>query len=106
VPRLQGLAPHATHLARLSSLRVAAPSEKAFRDVVEGVAIAVELPDRPAGAEAGIEKALAQISDEIASLSAKLQNTAYLEKAPPAVVEKARLRLHELEQKRAALATP
>jgi valyl-tRNA synthetase len=74
--------------------------------VVEGVAIAVALPERPSGADARVEKALAEVSDEIAALSAKLQNAAYLEKAPPPVVEKARLRLRELEQKRAALATP
>ena len=42
--------------------------------------------------------------DEIAGLKAKLENASYVEKAPPAVVEKTRLRLRELEQKRAALA--
>jgi valyl-tRNA synthetase len=106
VPVLQGLAPHIAHLARLSSLRVGPPPEKAFRDVVEGVAIAVELPDRPVAADARTEKALAEISSEIDSLSAKLQNPSYLEKAPAPVVEKARLRLRELEQKRAALGAP
>ncbi|HEX4440044.1 MAG TPA: valine--tRNA ligase [Thermoanaerobaculia bacterium] len=106
VPVLEGLAPHLTHLARLSSLRFGPAPEGAFRDVVEGVAIAVELPERPAGSDARVEKVLAEISGEIDALSAKLQNPAYLEKAPAPVVEKARLRLRELEQKRAALATP
>jgi len=106
VPVLEGLAPLLTHLARLSSLRVGPAPEGAFRDVVEGVAIAVALPEPAAGSGARIEKALAEVSDEIAALSAKLQNPAYLEKAPAPVVEKARLRLRELEQKRAALATP
>ena len=106
LPVLEGLAPLLTHLARLSSLRFGPAPDGAFRDVVEGVAIAVALPERPAGADARVEKALADVSDEIAALSAKLQNAAYLEKAPPPVVEKARLRLRELEQKRAALATP
>ena len=106
VPVLQELAPHVTHLARLSSLRFGSAPEGAFRDVVEGVGIAVELPERPAGSDAKIDRAIAEVSEEIAALSAKLQNPAYLEKAPPPVVEKVRLRLRELEEKRAALATP
>jgi len=106
VPVLQELAPHVTHLARLSSLRFDSAPEGAFRDVVEGVGIAVELPERPAGSDAKIDRAIAEVSEEIAALSAKLQNPAYLEKAPPPVVEKVRLRLRELEEKRAALATP
>jgi valyl-tRNA synthetase len=106
VPVLEELGPMLRHLGRLSSLDFGAAPDGSFRDVIEGVAIAVALPERPAGSDAKIEKALAEVSDEIASLSAKLQNPAYLEKAPAPVVEKARLRLRELEEKRAALATP
>jgi valyl-tRNA synthetase len=106
VPVLETLAPLLTHLGRLSSVRFGSAPEGAFRDVVEGVGIAVSLPERAAGSGAKVEKAIAEVSDEIAALSAKLQNPAYLEKAPAPVVEKARLRLRELEQKRAALATP
>ena len=59
-----------------------------------------------AAPEAGarVEKDLAAADDEIAGLRAKLENAAYLEKAPAPVVEKTRRRLRELEEKRAALA--
>jgi valyl-tRNA synthetase len=103
VPVLESLAPLLTHLARLSSLGVGAAPEGAFRDVVEGIAIAVELPERSAAAGERAGKALAAVADEIDALSAKLSNPAYLEKAPAAVVEKTRQRLRELEERRAAL---
>jgi valyl-tRNA synthetase len=103
VPVLESLAPLLTHLARLSSLRFGPAPESAFRDVVEGVAIAVELPERTAAADARAGKALEAVADEIRALSAKLSNPAYLDKAPAAVVEKTRQRLRELEEKRAAL---
>jgi valyl-tRNA synthetase len=103
VPVLQSLAPLLTHLGRLSSLRVGPAPEGAFRDVVEGIAIAVDLPERSAAAGERAGKALAAVADEIDALSAKLSNPAYLEKAPAAVVEKTRQRLRELEEKRAAL---
>src|SRR5262249_51171733 len=83
---LEGLAPHITHLARQPALSTGPAPEGAFRDVVEGVAIAIALPERAAGSGAKTEKALAEVSDEIAALSAKLQNPAYLEKAPAPVV--------------------
>jgi valyl-tRNA synthetase len=51
-----------------------------------------------------VEKSSAAADAEIAVLRAKLQNPEFLEKAPPPVVEKARTRLFELEEKRAALA--
>jgi valyl-tRNA synthetase len=71
---------------------------------VAGLTLGVALPESAAtGGPDRVEKALAAVSDEIAQLSAKLQNAAYLEKAPAAVVEKTRLRLRELEEKRAAL---
>jgi valyl-tRNA synthetase len=61
---------------------------------------------RGASAESGarVEKTAAAADAEIATLRAKLQNPEFLQKAPPPVVEKARTRLFELEEKRAALA--
>jgi valyl-tRNA synthetase len=59
-----------------------------------------------AASETRVEKALADVDDEIAQLSAKLANAAYLAKAPASVVEKTRVRLRELEARRAALGQP
>jgi valyl-tRNA synthetase len=104
LPALESLAPLLSHLARLSELRFAAPAPGAFQDVVSGLSLGLLLPEgAAAGSGERIEKVLAGVADEIAQLSAKLQNGDYLSKAPPAVVEKARRRLHELEEKRAAL---
>ncbi len=107
IPALETLAPLLSHLARLSDLRFAPAEAGAFQDVVAGLMLGLVLPQAsPAGGKVRVGKALAAVADEIAQLSAKLLNPAYLEKAPPAVVEKTRLRLRELEEKRAALGRP
>ena len=98
------LSPLLRHLGRISDLRFEKAAAGSFQDVVAGLALGMTLPEG-AAPEAGarIRKDLDATDDEIASLKAKLENASYLEKAPPAVVEKTRLRLRELEQKRAAL---
>jgi len=107
IPQLQSLAPLLTHLARLSELRFATPGPETMRDVIAGIQVGMRLPQAEAEGSAtaagGAAKARIALDDEIAQLSAKVQNAAYLEKAPAAVVEKTRLRLRELEAKRAAL---
>ena len=104
IPDLQTLAPLLTHLGRLSELRFAAPAPDAIQDVVSGVRLGMRLPEGSAEAAGGrVAKARGEVDDEIKQLSAKLQNAAYLAKAPATVVEKTRLRLRELEAKRAAL---
>jgi valyl-tRNA synthetase len=66
--------------------------------------LGMRLPEGSAEAAQGrVARARVEVDDEIAQLSAKLQNAAYLAKAPAPVVEKTRLRLRELEAKRAAL---
>jgi len=104
LPALESLAPLLRHLARLSGLAFTAPPPGARRDVVSGLGVGIGLT-RGASPEADARsgKALAAVAGEIAELSAKLSNPAYLEKAPAAVVEKTRQRLRELEEKRAAL---
>jgi valyl-tRNA synthetase len=105
VPALATLEPLLRHLGRLSDLRFEKAPPGAFQDVVAGLAVGMALPEG-AAPEAGarVTKDLEATDDEIAGLKAKLENAAYLAKAPPAVVEKTRQRLRELEQKRAALA--
>jgi valyl-tRNA synthetase len=104
VPNLQTLTPLLSHLGRLSELRFAAPGPDSIQDVVAGMRLGMRLPEGSAEAAQGrVARARVEVDDEIAQLSAKLQNAAYLAKAPAPVVEKTRLRLRELEAKRAAL---
>ena len=104
IPALRTLAPLLLHLARLSEVRFAAPESGAFQDVVAGLTLGLTLAEGAASDRGErIASALEAIEDEIARLSSKLQNPAYVEKAPASVVEKSRRRLRELEEKRAAL---
>ena len=107
IAALESLGPLLRHLARLPDLRFAPPGSGAVQDVVAGIRVGMELPRGAAGpSEARVEKARAEVDEEISRLTAKLHNVAYLAKAPAAVVEKARLRLRELEARRAALGPP
>ncbi|HEY3204171.1 MAG TPA: valine--tRNA ligase [Thermoanaerobaculia bacterium] len=101
---LETLAPLLRHLARLSEVRFAPAASGVLQDVVAGLTLGL-LVRRGSSAESStrIEKALAEIDAEVGRLSSKLQNAAYLAKAPAPIVEKARRRLLELEEKRAAL---
>ncbi len=104
---IRTLEPLLRHLGRLADLRFGPAADGAERDVVSGIAVALSLPSLAAGANREqIARTLSQLDGEIGDLAAKLQNAAFLEKAPPPVVEKVRRRLFELEQRRAALATP
>jgi valyl-tRNA synthetase len=101
------LEPLLRHLARLADLRFGPAAEGAERDVVSGLSVALSLPAVEAGANREqIARTLSQLDGEIGDLAAKLQNPAFLEKAPAPVVEKVRRRLVELEQRRAALGSP
>jgi valyl-tRNA synthetase len=101
---IRDLEPLLRHLARLADLRFGPAAEGEARDVVSGVAVGLALPSATAaGNREQSARTLAQLDGEIAELSAKLQNPAFLERAPEPVVAKVRRRLLELEQRRAAL---
>ena len=103
---LRSLAPLLRHLARLADLSFGPPAEGAARDVVGGLTVGLALPAGTAGADpARVEKVVASLDSEIAGLRAKLQNAAFLGRAPADVVEKTRKRLSEIEERRAALAS-
>ena len=100
----RSLAPLLRHLARLADLSFGPPAEGAARDVVGGLTVGLALPAGTAGADpARVEKVVASLDSEIAGLRAKLQNAAFLGRAPADVVEKTRKRLSEIEERRAAL---
>jgi valyl-tRNA synthetase len=100
------LAPLLHHMARLSDLSFGPPSSEMGRDVVQGLSIGLSVAESASGADGEkIARTLAALDEEIAELSAKLQNTSFLDKAPPPVVDKTRRRLVELEERRSALAT-
>jgi valyl-tRNA synthetase len=101
---LPELAPLLRHLGRLSELTFGSPPTGAQRDVVSGVPVGLALAAGAAHADrARIEKTMAQLDRELEELSGKLRNPAFLDKAPPDVVEKTRRRQAELVERRAAL---
>jgi valyl-tRNA synthetase len=101
---IRSLEPLLRHLARLADLSFGPPAAGAARDVVLGRTIGLALPAGAAGTDpARIEKALASLDSEIAGLRTKLQNPAFLDRAPADVVEKTRKRLSEIEERRSAL---
>ena len=104
VDEIEPLSALLAHLARLSDLSFEAPSPEMARDVVASLSIGFSVAARVAGADrGGLSRQLAALDTEITSLSAKLQNPSFLDKAPPTVVEKTRRRLIELEERRSAL---
>jgi valyl-tRNA synthetase len=106
VGEIEALAPLLTHLARLSQLTFSSPPESAARDVVSGLAVGLAISEKGTKADAGkLTRTLVGLDEEIEQLAGKLRNTSFLDKAPPAVVEKTRRRLVELEERRAALST-
>ncbi|MGB9006711.1 MAG: valine--tRNA ligase [Candidatus Aminicenantales bacterium] len=77
------------------------------RPLLKGIAAGFELAipqDEeldPAQEKLRLEKELAKLVQEIEKLSQRLRNESFLERAPQAVVEEARSKLQELEQKKA-----
>jgi len=104
--KLRGLEGLLRHLARLSDVAFGSPPDGVFRDVVAGAAIGLRVAERSSGpGTERLTKTLTDLDDEIGGLRAKLQNTAYLDKAPAEVVEKSRRKLVELEKRRADLSS-
>ncbi|MBV9495136.1 MAG: valine--tRNA ligase, partial [Acidobacteria bacterium] len=86
-------------LARLSEVHVnvAAPAG-AFQDAVNGIAIAVELPEKVVTAEE-LEKAkrdLEKARQELAAVETRLANEQFVKNAPPAIVAGAQAQRAEL----------
>jgi valyl-tRNA synthetase len=103
LPALETLSPLLSHLGRLSELAFGAAAP-GHQDVVVGLLLGLGLPQgAPPAAGARIARDLAAVDAEIAEIEGKLNKPSFVEKAPPAVVEKNRQRLRELQEKRAAI---
>jgi valyl-tRNA synthetase len=101
---LRELASVAGALGRLGSLRFAEAAQDEVRDVVAGVSIGLKLSGTlPEADRTRVDRELRTLEREIEQLSERLANPEYLDRAPSEVVEKTRLRLFEMEQRRAAL---
>jgi valyl-tRNA synthetase len=89
-----------TDLARLSELAIhehGAPAD-AHRDVINGVPIAVEIPEKTLSPEqiAKLQRDVEGLEKELAGIDSKLQNAQFLSRAPQAVVEGAKSRKQEI----------
>jgi valyl-tRNA synthetase len=105
---LERHAPLLVYVARLKALTVAPKVDLpgAFHDAIGSVGLVVALPvkEMTADERQKIGKDLAGLEREVAALTRKLGDEAFLAKAPPAVIEKNRKQLAELEERRSRLA--
>jgi valyl-tRNA synthetase len=99
-------APLVGDLCRAELLPAGTVPEGAVRDVVAGVEIAVEAPEREIGDDerARLERELEKVDSEIDGAEKRLGNEQFVAKAPAAVVEGNRARLAELRERRERLA--
>ncbi|MGH9440873.1 MAG: valine--tRNA ligase [Thermoanaerobaculia bacterium] len=101
---LRELFPVIASLGRLSSLEFSELRKDDFRDVVGGASVGLKFARKEGGADpAGVRRELEKLDSDIQALSERLQNSAYLSKAPEGIVQKSRERLFEMEKRRAAL---
>lgn len=91
-------------LAKLTNIAISEPRGLVATKVVAGVTVHVELADAiDVNAEiAKYEKEISTLEVDFKKTSGKLSNKSFVEKAPPAVVEKERAKLKEFESKIAA----
>jgi valyl-tRNA synthetase len=87
-------------LARLSELQIdehAWPAE-AHRDVINGIPIAVEIPEKTLSPDqlARLQRDVEGLEKELAGIEAKLENAQFLERAPRQIVDGAKSRRQEI----------
>jgi len=97
-------------LARLEAFRVGAPGEKpkaSATAILDGAAIFVSLEGLIdfQKEQQRLEKEIAKLAADLKAVSKKLSNEDFLDKAPPAVVEKTRDKQLALDERRQKLAT-
>jgi valyl-tRNA synthetase len=95
--------PLLSHLARLKAVKISSKVNMpgAFRDVIAGVGLLVDLPKREISSEER-EKArrdVERLRGEAETIRARLADEGFLSRAPGAVVEKTRQQFEEIEER-------
>jgi valyl-tRNA synthetase len=95
--------PLLSHLARLKAVKISSKVNMpgAFRDVIAGVGLLVDLPKREISSEER-EKArrdVERLRGEAETIRARLADEGFLSRAPGAVVEKTRRQFEEIEER-------
>jgi valyl-tRNA synthetase len=88
-------------LARLEALEVGPAPEEASRDIVGGRRVGLLTPEKELSGEeqSRLEGELQRLGEQIAHAEGLLANQDFLSKAPPAVVERNRSRLAEMQNR-------
>ncbi len=104
---IQRHVPLLSHLARLSTVEISSNVNwpGAYRDVVTGAGIVVELPKKEFSSEdrEKLERDLEKLRAEAEKIRARLADSSFLARAPAAVVERTQQQLAELEERSARL---
>jgi valyl-tRNA synthetase len=92
---LKEFAPYITALAKLSEVKIVSslPDADAPVQIVGDFRLMLEIKVDPAQEKARLDKEIARLEGEIAKANAKLNNPAFADKAPPAVVAQERERV-------------
>ncbi|MGZ5428717.1 MAG: class I tRNA ligase family protein, partial [Thermoanaerobaculia bacterium] len=99
--------PLLSHLARLTTVEISSKVNMpgAFRDVIAGVGLLVDLPRKEISLEdrEKLQRELDRVSAEADKLRARLADESFLSRAPAAVVAKTKQQLEELAERHARL---
>ncbi|HEX7613644.1 MAG TPA: valine--tRNA ligase [Thermoanaerobaculia bacterium] len=95
--------PLLTHLARLKGVEISSKVviAGAFRDVVAGLGLVVDLPKKEISSEdtEKLRREIEKLEVEAEKMRARLSDSSFLARAPAAVVEKTRQQLEELSER-------
>jgi valyl-tRNA synthetase len=95
--------PLLTHLARLKGVEISSKVviAGAFRDVVAGLGLVVDLPRKESSSEdmERLRREIEKLQIEAEKIRARLADSSFLARAPAAVVEKTRQQLEELSER-------
>jgi valyl-tRNA synthetase len=100
---MQRQVPLLSHLARLKGVKISSKVDiaGAFRDVVAGIGLVVELPKKEISSEdrEKIERDVERLRADAAKIESRLADPSFLARAPAAVVEKTKQQLEEISER-------